>query len=152
MSIGIGKNINLGNTQSLSKSVKSAKLKAKADAIGMVAEIVGMVGSSLITSSYNKKNAQYQAQIESELLKLSDLQREELRDNLLKVSNSNQRLSIVVNYLADKLGSESSLNLKSRINENLAGAVNKETKQIYLFIGIAVAVLIGIIAIKKIKK
>jgi hypothetical protein len=152
MSIGIGGNINLGNTQSLSKSVKSAKLKAKADAIGMIADIVGMVGSAIITKSYQKKNSKLQAEIESNLAQLSDRQREELRDNLLKISDSNERLSVLINYLADKLGTASAISLKSNIDSNLAGAVNKQTKQIYWFVGISVAVLVGIVLIKKIMK
>ena len=152
MPFGVGGNINVGNAQSLSKSVKSAKLNAKADAIGMIADIVGMVGSAIITKSYQKKNSQFQAEIERNLAQLSDRQREELRNNLLKIADANERLSVLINYLADKLGTESAIALKSNIDTNVLGAVNKQTKQIYWFVGISVAVLIGIVVIKKIIK
>lgn len=137
---------------SLKGQAPKGKVGSKADAIGMIADIVGMVGSAIITKSYQKKNSKLQAEIERNLAQLSDRQREELRDNLLKISDSNERLSVLINYLADKLGTESAISLKSNIDSNLAGAVNKQTKQIYWFVGISVAVLVGIVLIKKIMK
>lgn len=124
----------------------------KGDVIGMIADIVGMVGGAVITASYQKKNAQLQQQIEENLAKLSDAQREEIKNDLQKISDSNERLSVLINYLADKLGNESALSLKNQISTNLTGAVNKQTKQIYLFVGISVALLIGIVLVKKIMK
>jgi hypothetical protein len=152
MPFGIGGNLNVGNAKAISKSVKNAKGMAKGDAVSMIAEIVGMVGSAIITKSYQKKNAKFQEEIERNLAQLSDRQREELRDNLLKIADANERLSVLINYLADKLGTESAIALKSNIDTNVLGAVNKQTKQIYWFVGISVAVLIGIVVVKKIIK
>jgi len=152
MPIGIGGNLNLGNVKAIGKSVKTAKATSKANTIGMIAEIVGMVGTAIATKSYQKKNAKFQAEIENNLAQLSDRQIEELRNNLLKIADVNERLSVLINYLADKLGTESAIALKSNIDTNVLGAVNKQTKQIYWFLGISLAVLISIVVIKKIKK
>ena len=130
----------------------TTKPSAKGGVTEMIAQVVGMVGSAIITKSYEKKNAKFQAQIESELAKLTDLQRQEIYTNMSKIADSNQRLAVLINYLSDTLGTASANSLKSNIDANLLGSVKKDTKAIYWFVGISAIVLIGIVVIKKITK
>jgi uncharacterized membrane protein YuzA (DUF378 family) len=130
----------------------SAKAKAKADAIEMVADIVGMVGTAVVTSIYAKKNAKFQQDIERDLQKLSDEQKLELRDSLAKIQDSNQRLATLMNYLSVNLGSDSASVLSSQIDTNLTGAVKKQTKIIFWVFGLSALAILSVYVIKKVRK
>ena len=134
------------------KSSASAKASAKGDAIGMVADIVGSVGSAIVTSVYAIKNEKFRQQIVSQLNEIDKRNAEELEKSLTKINDVNERIDYMSTFLSNLVANKSSLNLKNRIEDRLLGRARSDKKTIYYIVGGAIVLFGLIFIIRRIKR
>ena len=136
----------------LKKVAKQQKLQAKADAISMIVEVVGQVATGIITTVYSVQNEQLRKQLEEQIQYLDEKSASELENALRVTQNQNDRLAFTMDFLSKVEGEKSASKIRNTIsNKNLSGVMGERKKIIYIFGGI-IALLVGVVIIKKITK
>lgn len=136
----------------LKKVAKQQKLQAKADTISMIVEVVGGIATGIITTIYSVENAQLRKQLEDQIQYLDEKQATELENSLRATQSQNNRLAFMMDFLSKVEGEKSASKIRTTIeNKNLSGVMGERKKIIYIFGGI-VALLVGIVIIKKVMK
>ena len=136
----------------LKKVAKQQKLQAKADTISMIVEVVGGVASGIITTVYSVQNAKLRNQLEDQIQYLDEKSASDLENALRVTQNQNDRLAFTMDFLSKVEGEKSASKIRTTIqNKNLSGVMGERKKIIYIFGGI-IALLVGVVIIKKITK
>ena len=119
----------------LKKVAKQQNMKAKADAIGMIVEVVGSVASGIITTVYSVQNEQLRKQLEEQIQYLDEKQASELESTLRATQSQNDRLAFAMDFLSKVEGEKSASKIKTSIeNKNLSGVMGDRKKIIYIFV------------------
>jgi hypothetical protein len=136
----------------LKKVAEKQKAQAKADAISMIIDVVGGVATGIITTVYSVQNEQLRKQLEDQIQYLDEKSASELETQLRKTQNQDDRLAFTMDFLSKLEGEKSASKIRTKIeNKNLSGVKEQRKKIIYIFGGI-IALLVGIVVIKKITK
>ena len=121
-------------------------------AIGTVVAIVGEVATGIITTVYAVQNEQQRLRLLDQVQYLDEKQATELETNLRKSQSANDRLAYAMDFLSKVEGEKLAKKIKGEIeNKNLGGVMSERKKIIMVFGGI-IALLFGIVIIKKITK
>jgi hypothetical protein len=134
------------------KSSASAKGSVKGGGLGDAIEIIGEVGTAIVTSVYAIKNEKFRQQIVSQLNEIDKRNAEELEKSLTKINDVNERIDYMSTFLSNLVANKSSLNLKNRIEDRLLGGAKSDKKTIYYIVGGAIVLFGLIFIIKRIKK
>jgi hypothetical protein len=136
----------------LKKIAKKSNLQAKGDAIGMAIQVAGTIGSAIIGTVYAVRQEKQRQQMIESLDALNEQQITELGESLQRINDVNDRIEKFTSFVSLTLANKSSSDINKQIENKNLGKVNSDKKLIYMFVGISVALLIGIIVIKKINK
>jgi len=136
----------------LKEVAQKQKAQAKADAISMIIDVVGGVATGIITTVYSVQNAQLRNRLEEQIQYLDEKSASELETQLRKTQNQNDRLAFTMDFLSKLEGEKSASKIRTSIqNKNLSGVMGERKKIIYIFGGV-IALLIGVVIIKKLTK
>lgn len=136
----------------LKKIAKSSNTKAKADAIAMAVEIAGTIGSAIITTVYAVRQAKQRQQMAESLDALNEQQITELGESLQRINDVNDKIEKFTSFVSLALANKSAKDINTQIENKNLGKVKSDKKLIYMFVGISLALLIGILVVKKINK
>ena len=132
----------------IKKAVKADKMANTAQAI----ELVGQVGSAIISTVYSIKNEKLRQQYADELQKLNEKQAAELEQMLKSIQSVDDRIAQFGAILGQVLAKQSSDTITQGINKAYLSETKSQLKLILSAFGVFIAIIGTVALIKKIRK